>query len=436
MKNKLGFYAGKLALALSSKSTSAPGLLALKLAPNLLKELFSNLQSPIFITGTNGKSSSAGFLASILEKAQQNFIHNKSGANLPSGLLTALLKEKNLNNKRPLLEIDEAVLRKITSFAPAKLILITNFFRDQLDRFGEMEQTIGLVQEGLRFTENGLLINNADDPNTCHLQAQKTIYYGILPQAQFVNAAIFAPELASCPNCNFDLKYKMQWLGQLGDFYCPQCSYEKPKPQIFISELNMNPSSSEVVLHFATHQSMKIKIPLPGLFNIYNALGAAAAAYSLQMPLNAIKAGLETYKPLFGRSQQINYRGKSLKIFLIKNPIGASEILRLIHSDEKAKVLIAINDNYADGRDVSWLWDAHFEYLANNKSSVYVSGKRGSDMAIRLKYANVSQIKYYKNLNRAIDEFVENAKENENLYIIPTYTALLHLTHLMNLEKS
>ena len=349
MKNKLGFYAGKLALTASPKSTSAPGLLASKIAPELLKELFNNLQSPVFITGTNGKSSSAGFLANILEKNKQNIIHNKSGANLVSGLLTALLKENNLKNKKPILEIDEAVLRKITSFAPAELILVTNFFRDQLDRFGEMQKTISLVQEGLKFTESGVLINNADDPNTCHLKAKNTIYYGILPQAQFLNSPIFAPELANCPNCNSDLNYSAQWLGQLGDFYCRHCNYQKPQPQVFVSSLSLSPNHSEAIINFE-HNSLKIQIPLPGLFNVYNAIGAATSAYSLKVPFEAIKAGIESYKPLFGRSQETIYKGKKLKIFLIKNPIGASEILRLIHSDEKAKVLIAINDNYADGQ--------------------------------------------------------------------------------------
>lgn len=452
VKNKIALLGGKLVLKiLSEKSTSAPGLLASRLSSNLLHELLASVdQAPIFVTGTNGKSTTAGFLASILTAANFNFAHNRSGANLQSGLLTTLIKKTNLNGKvaadEALLEIDEAVLRRVSAHNPAKLILVNNFFRDQLDRFGEMEQTIKLVKEGINLTESGLLVINADDPNVCKLalsspeakvNKNKIITFGISPSAWPQNKVpeIFAEELANCPTCGEDLKYKSQWLGQFGDFYCTHCNYQKPPLDVQITALQMNTDFSEATVKLADGKSFELKIPLPGLFNVYNALAALAAAYGLHVLPEHIIAGIKNYQSLFGRSQEVVYRGKRLKLFLIKNPIGASEVLRLISTDPKAKVLIAINDDYADGRDVSWLWDAHFEYLANNNFPVYATGKRGSDMAVRLKYAGAKRVNYCANLKQAIDELCEGANEEDNLYVLPTYTALLKLTDLMGLGK-
>jgi lipid II isoglutaminyl synthase (glutamine-hydrolysing) len=433
----------KFALALlGPNSSSAPGLAALKFSPNLLQNLLKSIpEAPIYVTGTNGKSTTAGFLASILSEANLQIVHNKSGANLLSGLATALIKKTNFNTmqvqaQRALLETDEAVIRKVTNFAPGQSILVTNFFRDQLDRFGEMEHTIKLVQEGLNFVEGGILITNADDPNTCHLKADNILYYGIDAEAWNGGSIpqVFAEELANCPNCDADLKYKKQWLGQLGDFYCGKCEYQKPQASIKVTNLVLGADGSQACISFPDGQ-LEVQIPLPGLFNVYNALAAISVAYNLKIPFETIKVGVQNYQPLFGRSQAVKYKGRELKLFLIKNPIGASEVLRLIQTDLQAKVLITINDNYADGRDVSWLWDAYFEYLANINKPVFVTGKRGSDMAVRLKYAGLKQITYYANLKNALDEFVEGAKADEHLYVLPTYTALLQITRLVGLKK-
>ncbi len=439
--NKLAIWSAQLVfLILSKQSTSAPGLVATKIAPNLLTDILNSFSKPpILITGTNGKSTSTGFLANIFQSAGQEFTHNRSGANLKSGLLTAILKEKNLNNlEQAVLEVDEAVLHSLTSHRKAKLILVNNFFRDQLDRFGEMDKTISLVQKGLNLEPDGVLIANADDPNVCKLKASKIIYFGLSPQvwAGKNNPEIHAAELGHCPICATDLTYKAQWLGQFGDFYCSSCNYQKPKTDITITKLHLQVELSEVEVHFQdTNQKLNLKIPLAGLFNVYNALGAIASAYMVGFSLEQIKAGIENYQPLFGRSQIVNYRNKKLKIFLIKNPIGASEVLRLINLDSRAKVLILINDNYADSRDICWLWDSHFEYL-KDKSPIYISGSRASDMSIRLTYAGLDKINYFRKIKTALNAFSdENNDQEHNLYILPTYTALLELTKLLKLEK-
>jgi UDP-N-acetylmuramyl tripeptide synthase len=438
IKNKIAILVGKLALLiLGPKSSSAPGLAALKVSPNLLENLLNSIkEEPIYVTGTNGKSTTAGFLASILSENKLSLVHNTSGANMLTGLTTALLKKVSqlsgdVSANQALLEVDEAFLQKISKQVPAKLILVTNFFRDQLDRFGEMENTIRLVQEGLNLTEEGTLVTNADDPNTCHLKASKILYFGISAKLWQENKPeIFAEELANCPVCDEDLQYSSQWLGQLGEFSCKNCGYQKPKPQVLVTQLQMNTEGSQASIQLSDETMLEVTIPLPGLFNVYNAVAAITCAYDLQIPLEQIQAGIQKYKPLFGRSEEVVYKNKKAKIFLIKNPIGASEVLRLIHTDKKAKVLIAINDNYADGRDVCWLWDAYFEYLKDNTHPIYVTGSRGTDIAIRLKYAGVKKIHYYANLQRALNEFVETSQD-ENLYILPTYTALLELVKIL-----
>ncbi|MDX1920703.1 MAG: MurT ligase domain-containing protein [Candidatus Caenarcaniphilales bacterium] len=445
-KQLFALNAAKAVIALrGGKSTSAPGLLAQRLAPDLFNKLLPAVgEAPILVTGTNGKSTTAGILASILQSNESNVIHNRSGANLASGLLTTLVKHSSslgvVEKGQPLLEVDEAVIRKITPQNPAKLVLVNNFFRDQLDRFGEMETTISLVQEGINLAETGTLVLNADDPNVCRLNAERKLYFGISEDVWQEGSApeIFAEELGICPSCKEDLKYKKQWLGQFGDYYCPSCGYKKPKPQVLLTKLNMNTDASVFTVK-TLEQEFEIKLPLPGLFNVYNALGAIAAANVLGIPKESIQKGVANYQPLFGRSQEVSYKGQKLKIFLIKNPIGASEVLRLISSDPKAKVLVAINDNYADGRDVSWLWDAHFEYLSSCGFSVIASGKRGTDIAVRLKYAKVKQIEYIADLQQALDELVKssnNSLETErNLYVVPTYTALLRITEILGLGK-
>jgi UDP-N-acetylmuramyl tripeptide synthase len=440
LKKITASFLGKTACILFPESTSAPGFFAQKIYPDLLTDLLShNGNSPVFITGTNGKSTTAGFLSSIYRSWGQPLIHNRSGANLQSGLLTALLREqKDFSKKLPLLEIDEAVLRRVSNRIPAKRILVTNFFRDQLDRFGEMNTTIKMVQEGLNFTDDGLLVANADDPNVCKLNYKNKLTYGFGAEvwASENLPEIFSAELGHCPVCDSELKYKVQWMGQLGDFYCENCGYQKAEPDIKVLSCSMNPEFSEIEVSFPNDTNALFKIPLAGLFNVYNALGAIATAFSCGIPLQNIQDGIAEYKTLFGRSQKVKYKTKELRLLLIKNPIGASEVLRLIQSDKNAKVLVAVNDNYADGRDISWLWDAHFEYLSEVQGPIYTAGTRNTDIAVRLKYGGVKKMKIFEDLKTALDDFCDSATISDNLYVLPTYTVLMELTKYLHLNKN
>ncbi len=427
------------------RSTSFPGMFALKFCPDILNYFFSQLDSnPIFITGSNGKSTSAGILANILKFTKQEYLYNSSGANLKSGILTTFIQnadyKASLKYKKALFEVDEATLRLVSGKRESSIITVNNFFRDQLDRFGEMKTTISLVQQGIDLSPNTNLILNADDPNVCRLTAKNILYFGMDINCikEFSND-VFSAELASCPFCEEDLKYNYKWLGQFGDYYCPKCSYKRPEPQIKIKSFELGISETLAKVEIANNSPfrglggfLEIKIPIPGLFNVYNALSAVSTAIVSNISFENIKQGIETYRPLFGRAQKLNYKNTEINLFLIKNPIGASEVLRLIKNDQETPVLIALNDNYADGRDISWIWDAHFEYL-KDRSNIFTTGKRASDMAIRLKYAgvNILESQCMENIKQALDKIIQPPKK---IYILPTYTALLELTKIMNIK--
>ena len=430
----LGKLSSKLLSCFGFNATSAPGLLVNRIHP----KLFANLlkipeRNPILVTGTNGKSTTTGFLANILKASGQKIFHNSSGANLLSGLLTSLIKTRITRDGQILFEVDEAVLKKVSSERNAELILVNNFFRDQLDRFGEMKTTINLVKQGIKLSQTGKLVLNCDDPNVCALEANKKLYFGLGCE---ISQEIFAEELGICPSCGEDLRYHSQWLGQFGDYYCEKCKYIRPKPDIKIYELELSTFDSRIKIDFEGKFQEAFKIPMPGLFNVYNALAAISGAYAMGVSTENIKQGIESYTPLFGRSQKVQFNNKTLNLFLIKNPIGASEVLRLISSDKDARLLICINDNYADGRDVSWLWDAHFEYLRNYTGKIFTSGTRATDMAVRLKYAglNTSNIICIQDISEALKLFSDQATSDKNLYVLPTYTALLKITKLLKLK--
>jgi len=457
-RDLLAFYLGKLVCKISPKSTSLPGFLALKVSPKFTNKLLQKTQKdPIIITGTNGKSTTTGLVNHVLAYDKEELtVNNSLGANLSSGILTALLKEKFLSKKQPVLEVDEAFVRKITPSNKAKLILVSNFFRDQLDRFGEINTTISLVQEGLNLAKNGNLVLNADDPNVCKLNLQfstnsnrqQVYYYGFLEEAfrslESENQARSSGELGICPVCNHRLTYKRTWFGQMGEFFCQFCSFKKPNLNIYIRNFKFDYSNnySKVTIGYQNikeqnYKSGEIKLEssLLGLYNLYNILAASSACLVLGIAPKLIQERIKSYRPIFGRSQLIKYQDIEILVLLIKNPIGTEEVLKSVSWDRESPVLVLINDNYADGRDVSWLWDVDFRCLSEHQNSLICGGQRSSDLAVRLKYAGVKKINCYKYTDQAVQESIFKAKEtsNKKLYILATYTALLDLKKKLKL---
>jgi lipid II isoglutaminyl synthase (glutamine-hydrolysing) len=411
--------------------SNVPGRIARAISPAILHRLALQCRHGVIaITGTNGKSTTSGLLASILKQADFKLVHNREGANLVTGITASLVEAASFDGiidaDYGLLEIDEAALPVVAKEVKLKSVTVTNLFRDQLDRFGELDTTARLITKGIAQNQSkGVL--NADDPNVSQLNIDgDSFFYGI---DGFRDDQTQLQELAYCANCGKEIIYDAITYGQLGNWRCSTCNHRRPKLDFFASDIELSPAFSTFNIN-AGSQSVPIKLDLPGLFNIYNAVAAGATAFTLGVTLQTIKEGLSQYTTLFGRSETLTINGRKVFIQLIKNPAGATQTVKALSQNQKdITVLIAINDNLADGRDISWLWDAEFELLAYLDCDFLVSGQRGEDMAIRLKYAGVrtERIRCVPDLREAVQQALEQTKLDATLWILPTYTCLLQL---------
>ena len=306
----------------------------------------------------------------------------------------------------------------------ADYLIVTNLFRDQLDRYGEIATTKRLIQEGINKKRGLKLLLNADDPLVASFEGRNKIYYGI-ENVYYADESLKGKsdveEAFNCP-CGKPLEYEKKFFAQQGHYYC-SCGFRRPEPK-YKADVTIHREYSVIQI-----ENESFTIPLVGLFNAYNALAAIALCKELE--IKDINKHLASFKVAFGRSEVKELNGKKTLIQLIKNPIGANEVLKTV--DKDSNLLIIINDNYADGRDVSWLWDAEFEVINNNKNEIVVSGIRANDMALRLKYAGVEKIKIINDIEKAV-EYIGKTADN-NITILPTYTALLKLNRMRILKK-
>ena len=438
----------RLGLGLGS---NLPGRLARKLSPTVLSHLSAQTaRGVIAVTGTNGKSTTSGILSSILRTAGFTFAHNRQGANLVTGITASLIESSNWKTGIAadlcLFEIDEAALPVVAKEVKIGSVVVTNLFRDQLDRFGELDTTARLINAGINQNKS-MAILNSDDPNVSQLAPDVAhLFFGlenILPssndesnsnsESSKLVSATSNMELSYCGKCGKEISYTTVFYGQIGHWYCQGCDFKRPVPKIVARDVEVAATQSRFKL-VIEGKIEECVLPLPGLFNVYNALAAAAAAYHLGASREAIRYGMKEYSTLFGRSERLTIEGKSIIVQLIKNPAGATQALASCVKDSKAKVLIAINDNLADGRDISWLWDADFEQLAALKNgTMIVSGQRAEDMAVRLKYAGISsdQIATVPKLAQALRQGIDSLTEGETLWLMPTYTNLLDLQKIL-----
>ncbi|MDA1020162.1 MAG: MurT ligase domain-containing protein [Cyanobacteria bacterium] len=367
----------------------------------------SKLQS--MVTGTNGKTTTSGILKEIYKAAtNQDPISNDMGANLYYGIVAELINSSTLGGKLKsnhyVLEVDEAAFPEISKQLVPSSILVTNLFRDQLDRFGETDTTQKLIVKGIQQCAGSTIILNADDAKVFEIKE-------LLNEQDF---KFFSFRVESDSKIsNFDSK-----------------TAAKQETDLVTELLENKVGSSRIKLNYQG-QSVELELKLPGLYNTYNASAAAATAIVAGIDLETIKQGIANYHGNFGRAERKEFNSVEFQCFLIKNPTGATEVLKDLAQDPQAKYLIAINDNYADGRDVSWLWDAEFERL-KTESTIICSGSRAEDMALRLKYAGIKpeQISIENNLKKALKLATSSKKANEQLYLLPTYTALLELNKL------
>ncbi len=429
-----------LRLFTKSAATSLPGLVSLKICPEFLSFVQKyETKGIINITGTNGKTTTAGLFASMLTEDKNKVLHNEKGANMLTGIVSALLGGVGFLKKNDyfVLESDEAYLTRLYDDLKADYLLITNLFRDQLDRYGELDTTFKKIQEAIDKNKSLKVVLNADDPMVALLgKENERIFFGFENiKFMFDTVDAKAPaESVNCINCGASLIYKKRFYAHLGEYEC-SCGYKRPElnysadAMIFLDYSIINIKYDDKEINF--------RVNLPGLYNVYNALAATSMALELGVSPDTIQKALDDYKSVFGRAETLDLKGKKVFVQLIKNPVGASEVLRLIGDNKNSKLLVMLNDNYADGRDVSWIWDANFELLKDYKQKIVVSGDRAYDMAVRLKYAGVSEDQFIikKDIKEAINHSLSLLERDETLLVLPTYTALLKMQQITRKMK-
>lgn len=422
-----------------SGATAAPGLAALKIDPHLIKKLTKKLRyGNIIISGTNGKTTTAR-LTSDMASIKFRVVHNRQGSNLLRGIASTLISSSSLTGKSPanlgIWEVDEATLPEALQNIDTKIIVLLNLFRDQLDRYGEVDTIRNKWQKALQGLTPKLgetLILNADDPGIAFLARSfkgKVIYFGIEDKKIDLPEVLQVADVKHCLNCGQELNYSTILSSHLGHYACPKCSFKRSKPNTYATNLKFNhdfSSEAKITIHYSL---LTIHYNLPGFYNVYNVLAAVAIADQLKIDHTKIRQRIESFSAAFGRFQKVAIQGKSASIFLIKNPTGANEVLRVLSKRQNMSVLVILNDKIADGRDVSWIWDTNWEILAPKIKRISVSGTRAWDLATRIKYAGTKMSKnnVYENIDYSIVKSISNLNNKDTLIILPTYTAMLEI---------
>lgn len=433
--------------------TTLPGRALLRMDPDALVKLGQRLRGPVtVVSATNGKTTTCSLIADILRAAGRRPVHNRAGSNMTWGVTTALVAQPG---NEGLFEVDEAWLPQVAEDLAPDVFVLGNLFRDQLDRHGELE-TLAASWRGTVLSQAARppaardgnagvasFVINADDPRLAALgrddedrELPNVLYFGI-DDARHTDATPgLADDAPDCPRCGRAYDYELRLIGHLGHYRCPGCGFERPTPHFSVTRIEargMNGSEVEISTPVG---EFTFELPLPGLYNIYNALAALAAAFALGVPMETAVAALARSEAAFGRTERVEIGGKEAAILLVKNPTGATEVLRTLATAavEEAKGLnlwLALNDGIADGRDVSWIWDTDFERLAGRIRSVTCSGNRAEEMALRLRYAGWApeRITVNRDLSASFDAALGEAEDT--LYALPTYTALLKLRALL-----
>jgi lipid II isoglutaminyl synthase (glutamine-hydrolysing) len=413
--------------------TTAAGRVLLKLQPDAIGQLSRKLdRGSVLVSATNGKTTTSTMLAAILGEAHIPLVHNRAGSNMHWGIATALLDAGREPDELGLFEVDEAWLPTVADAVQPRLVLLSNLFRDQLDRYGELEllaeRWAGTVAAHAAHTRFAL---NADDPLVADLgrTTANSVYFGLEDDAQALPELQHAADSKHCRNCGHAYVYDAVYLGHLGRYHCPNCGRRRPEPQVIARKVELHGTTSSSVELETPAGNTRVELKLPGLYNVYNALAAATAALELGATLGEIKAGLEGFGGAFGRVERIPVGGREVLILLVKNPAGANEVLRtLTLEDGQLDLWLALNDRIADGRDVSWIWDADFELLTDRVATVTCSGTRAEEMALRLKYAGIdAKPAIDHDLGESLDAAAARGDRTRPLFALPTYTALLEL---------
>ncbi|AFZ49988.1 Mur ligase family protein [Dactylococcopsis salina] len=410
-----------------------PGEIARRFHPKLLSLLCEQVQSGIIlIVGTNGKTTTSLLLRTILEANGAKVTHNATGANLVNGLITALLADTNifgkLNADYAILEVDENIVPLLVKECQPQIILGLNLFRDQLDRYGEVDTINQKWQEAITpLSETTTVILNADDPSLSYLGQnlpQTVLFFGLNQPNLYLEEIPHAVDSIYCPVCGASLTYQGVYLSHLGDYHCSSCGFAK-------SNLDINSKEWGQIL--------------VGVYNKYNTLAAVLTAQTLNISPQLIKREIQNFRAAFGRAEELNVKGKQVRILLSKNPVGMNETIRTVNEikaqGKSETTLLVLNDRTPDGTDVSWIWDVDTEKLVEKGGTIVISGDRVYDLALRIQYSqqtlnnpNLNLI-IKENLKQAIDIALKSTPPDQTLHILPTYSAMLEVRQILTGRK-
>jgi UDP-N-acetylmuramyl tripeptide synthase len=420
-----------------------PGKVILRLHPRAPEQMASRLPGGcVLVSGTNGKTTTSNLLAGMLRQGDLLPVHNRVGANLMTGI-TAALAQASDRGGRPrgdigLFEVDEATLPIAARRLLPRLVIITNLFRDQLDRYGELESLARKMDGALaELGGEAAVLLNADDPLVASLGKEsraRIYYYGIEYEGEAEPGLRHAADSKHCRVCGAPLAFTVNFFGHMGKYSCPKCGASRPPVDFAATEIRLEGTRGSRVRVSTPLWQAELFLGLPGLYNVHNLLAALGGAQLLGLEQVDVERGVEGYSTAFGRGERIPLYGRTLFLVLSKNPTGFNEVIRTLAGEGSGLAIIAaLNDRIADGRDVSWIWDVDFEDLAPLARFLVATGTRAGDMALRMKYAGLdpSLIEVEGDLKRALHSALDRTREGETLYALTTYTATLDLRRLL-----
>ena len=470
--------------------TSIIGVVAQRVYPAIIEHLARQLEhGSLVVTGTNGKTTTSSFITAILRDAGLRVWQNREGSNLTRGVASSLVIRALPNGRLrkagkavAVLEIDEAALPQVVRMVSPRVAVFTNLFRDQLDRYGEVDSVVSYWKKAIEIlTPETTLVLNADDPSVAYLGTSFTgrvLYYGVddltldLARQKDTSVRHQVMDAQTCPRCGSEFVYTARFYSHMGHYACPTCGFARPQVDIHATQVQVDTFDSlRVSIEDTTAtpaQQKELTIPLAGIYNVYNALAAATTALAVNVAWEPIISGIEQSKPVFGRGERIQVESRTVRLLLAKNPTGFNEVLRTLFSDSIPRhMLFVLNNNIADGRDISWIWDVDFERCVGQVSTLVVAGNRALDLALRLKYAGIAEkdmtivppaplrltqkaearrvqrqrgkrpgenkavldqsTRSLFGLKQAMRVALNNVPVGETLFIVPTYTGLLEV---------
>jgi len=415
--------------------TTIPGKLLATLDPGAIDRLAARLPAGcVVVSATNGKTTSTAMAAEILRPLHR-LAHNSAGANLVSGIASSLLAADGA--ELGLFEVDEFALPELLRRLRPRALCLGNLFRDQLDRYGELE----LVAERWRdavdeLPDDSQVVFNADDPQLAALGTARpgSVAFGLDDPRVSRESLQHAADSKYCLTCGAPLEYAAAYVGHLGDFRCPNGHQSRPSLEVAARDIELHGLERSAFLLATPDGSRRVELSLPGLYNVYNALAAAALARAVGASLDDIVSGLARFSAAFGRFERIEAGDKRILLLLVKNPAGANEAVRTLVDGGSPRVLVAaLNDEIADGRDVSWIWDVDFEPLLPGLDTLVASGGRAAELALRFRYGGLDEdaIEVQPSLADALDRGLELTPSGGELVVLPTYTAMLGLQRIL-----